>query len=156
MVQVQLRLSQKMLEEIDKWVTEGRFKSRSDAIKTIISFYQEREKTREFYKMLLKRSEETPRSPHSLRGIIVPFTVLLHPKAATTLRKIEEPIKSRIKEKLRELKEKVGKPLKYSDFWSLRVGDYRAIYEINREKNQVIILFIGHRKKVYNDFSKLF
>lgn len=89
----------------------------------------------------------------------MPFTVLLHPKAATTLRKIEEPIKSRIKEKLRELKEKpekVGKPLKYSDFWSLRVGDYRAIYEINREKNQVIILFIGHRKKVYNDFSKIF
>ena len=89
----------------------------------------------------------------------MPFTVLLHPKAATTLRKIEETMKSRIKEKLRELKEKpekVGKPLKYSDFWSLRVGDYRAIYEINREKNQVIILFIGHRKKVYNDFSKIF
>ena len=89
----------------------------------------------------------------------MPFTVLLHPKAAKTLRKTEEPMKSRIKEKLRELKErpeKPGKPLKHSDFWSLRVGDYRAIYEINRDKNLVIILFIGHRKKVYNDFSKLF
>jgi mRNA interferase RelE/StbE len=89
----------------------------------------------------------------------VPFTVLLHSKAAKTLRKIEEPMKSRIKEKMRELKErpeKAGKPLKHSDFWSLRAGDYRAIYEINRDKNQVIILFIGHRKKVYNDFSKLF
>ena len=66
MVQVQLRLSQKMLEEIDKWVTEGRFKSRSDAIKTIISFYQEREKTREFYKMLLKRSEDAKKHPEAL------------------------------------------------------------------------------------------
>jgi Arc/MetJ-type ribon-helix-helix transcriptional regulator len=66
LAQVQLRLSQKMLEEIDKWVTEGRFKSRSDAIKTIISFYQEREKTREFYKMLLKRSEEAKKHPEAL------------------------------------------------------------------------------------------
>jgi len=89
----------------------------------------------------------------------VPFTVLLHPKAAKTLRKMEEPMKSRIKEKLRELKErpeKAGKPLKYTHFWSLRIGDWRAIYEINKDKKQVIIVFIGHRKKVYNDFSKIF
>jgi len=89
----------------------------------------------------------------------VAFTVLLHPKAAKALEKIGEPIRLRIIEKLRELRnrpERIGKPLKYSDFWSLRVGDYRAIYEINRDKNQVIILFIGHRKKVYDDFSKMF
>lgn len=87
------------------------------------------------------------------------FTVLLHPKAAKTLQKIEEPTKTRIKEKLRELKErpeKIGKPLKYSDFWSLRIGDYRAIYEIYTDKNEVVILFVGHRKKVYSDFSKIF
>lgn len=66
MAQVQLRLPQKMLEEIDKWVAEGRFKSRSDAIKTIISFYEEREKTREFYKMLIKRSEEAKKHPEVL------------------------------------------------------------------------------------------
>jgi len=89
----------------------------------------------------------------------VTFTVLLHPKAVKALKKIEEQIKLRITEKLRELKnrpERVGKRLKYSEFWSLRVGDYRAIYEIDRDKNQVIILFIGHRKKVYDDFSKMF
>ena len=87
------------------------------------------------------------------------FTVLLHTKAAKTLQKIEEPLKSRITEKLRELRERperIGKRLKHSDFWSLRIGDYRAIYEINTTKNQVIILFIGHRKKVYDDFSKMF
>jgi len=66
LAQVQLRLSQKMLEEIDRWVVEGRFKSRSDAIKTIISFYQEREKTREFFKMLVKRSEEAKKHPEAL------------------------------------------------------------------------------------------
>jgi Arc/MetJ-type ribon-helix-helix transcriptional regulator len=55
-----------MVKEIDRWVAEGRFKSRSDAIKTILAFYQEREKTREFFKMLIKRSEETKKHPNSL------------------------------------------------------------------------------------------
>ncbi len=87
------------------------------------------------------------------------FTVLLHPKAAKELEKIENTTKARIMERLRDLKdnpERVGKALKYSNFWSLRVGDYRAIYEVNRTRRQVIVLFVGHRKKVYDDFSKLF
>jgi len=89
----------------------------------------------------------------------VAFTVLLHPKAAKTLEKLGKPIGQRIKKQLQELKdnpERIGKQLQYSNFWSLRIGDYRAIYEINREKRQVIILFVGHRKKVYDDFSKMF
>jgi len=89
----------------------------------------------------------------------VTFTVLLHPKAAKSLKKVEEQTRLRITEKLRKLEnqpEKAGKRLKYSDFWSLKVGDYRAIYEIDRNENQLIILFIGHRKKVYDDFSKIF
>ena len=87
------------------------------------------------------------------------FKVLLHPKAVEALEKIEKPIRLRIREKLRELEdrpERAGKPLKYTNFWTLRIGDYRAIYEIHRDKNQVVILFIGHRKKVYSDFSKIF
>ena len=66
LVQVQLRLSEKMLEDIDRWVAEGRFKSRSDAIKAIISFYEEREKTREFFRMLVRRSEEAKKHPEVL------------------------------------------------------------------------------------------
>ena len=87
------------------------------------------------------------------------FNVLLHPKAVKALGKIEKPMRSRIIRKLRELEdrpERAGKPLKYSNFWSLRIGDYRAIYEIYKDKNQVVILFIGHRKKVYSNFSKIF
>ena len=66
MTQVQLRLSQKTLEEIDNWIAEGRFKNRSDAIRTIISFYEEREKTRKFLKMLTTRSEEAKKYPEAL------------------------------------------------------------------------------------------
>ena len=86
------------------------------------------------------------------------FKVLLHPKAAKELQKIEKQIRTRIIESAKQLCEnpdKLGKPLKQSDYWSLRVGDYRVIYEINQNKKQVVILFIGHRSKVYDDFSKM-
>ena len=85
------------------------------------------------------------------------FTVLLHPKAAQELNKIKEPVRSRIREGLTELRsdpEGAGKKLRYTDLWSLRIGDYRAIYEIKRE--QVIILYVGHRKNVYDEFSRIF
>ena len=50
---------------------------------------------------------------------------------------------------------KAGKQLHPSEYWSIRSGDYRVIYEIDPEQNQVTVLFVGHRKKVYDDFSKL-
>jgi mRNA interferase RelE/StbE len=89
----------------------------------------------------------------------VAFSVFLHPKAAKALKRIEESMRLRIVERLREVRdrpERVGKRLRYSDFWSLRVGDYRVVYEVDRGKDQVVVLFIGHRKKVYDDFSKMF
>ena len=61
-----MRLPQKIIEELDQWVKEGKFKSRSDAIKTIISLYEEREKTRSFLTMLKIRSEETEKHPETL------------------------------------------------------------------------------------------
>lgn len=66
MAQVQLRLPEKTLEQIDQWVAEGKFKSRSDAIRTIISLYEEREKIRCFYEKLQKRSQEAKEHPEEL------------------------------------------------------------------------------------------
>ena len=66
MTQVQLRLPKKMIEEIDRWVKEGQFKSRSDAIRTIISLYEERVRTREFLAMLNSRSEDAEERPETL------------------------------------------------------------------------------------------
>ena len=61
-----MRLPEELVDEIDRWVKTGRFKSRSDAIKVIITLYEEREKTREFLKMLSIRSEEAENSPDTL------------------------------------------------------------------------------------------
>ncbi len=65
-VQVQVRLPPKTVEEIDKWIGERKFKSRSDAIRAILSLYQEREKTREFLKMLNDLNEEVKKHPERL------------------------------------------------------------------------------------------
>ena len=65
-VQVQVRMPEKSVEEIDKWVAEGRFSSRSEAIKTIVAMHQERERTREFYKLIIERSREAKEKPEIL------------------------------------------------------------------------------------------
>ncbi len=88
----------------------------------------------------------------------MPYTVLLHPKTADALNKIDEPSISSIRNRLKELKESSensGTRLKGTRFWRTRVGDYRAVYEIKPVEEQVIVLFIGHRRNVYDDFSKL-
>ncbi len=69
MVQVQLRLSEDTVKEIDEQVRKGKFKSRSEAIRTMIALHQEREKTREFYRMLTDRSREAKETPE----ILIPF-----------------------------------------------------------------------------------
>ncbi len=66
MGQVQVRVTDNMIETLDEWVKEGKFKSRSDAIRTVLKQYEEREKTREFYKMLVERSGEAEENPDDL------------------------------------------------------------------------------------------
>jgi len=66
MTQVQVRVPEKMIETIDEWVNEGRFKSRSDAIRMVLIHYEERERTRHFYEMLTARSAEARKDPESL------------------------------------------------------------------------------------------
>jgi Arc/MetJ-type ribon-helix-helix transcriptional regulator len=65
-MQVQLRLPEEMVSEIDEWVKSGRFKSRSDAIRFIVQFYQERERTLQFYEILVERSAQAREKPEDL------------------------------------------------------------------------------------------
>ena len=87
------------------------------------------------------------------------YGILLHPKAVRFLEKSDRSTKDRLKRSLQELKdrpEEKGERLKHSLFWRLRIGDYRVIYEIDKERKTVIVLFIGHRKDVYDEFYQLF
>jgi mRNA interferase RelE/StbE len=86
------------------------------------------------------------------------YRVLLHPKAAEFLETSDAPLGERIEDRLRELvssPKETGRRLKYSPFWRPRMGDYRAMYEVGEEEKRVIVLFIGHRREVCDDFSRL-
>jgi len=86
------------------------------------------------------------------------FRVFLHPKAADFLKKAEANLRSRIRDALKTLEdspEEKGQRLKDTRFLRIRIGDYRAIYMIDTEERKVIVLFIGHRKEVYDDLSRL-
>jgi len=87
------------------------------------------------------------------------YKILLHPKAVEFLDKADEKIKKRITEALAELEvssKTKGKQLQDSRFLRLRISDYQAIYTLNENEKKVIILFIGHRRDVYYDFSRIF
>jgi mRNA interferase RelE/StbE len=40
------------------------------------------------------------------------------------------------------------------NFYRIRVGDYRIIYEIDGKRIMVLVLRIGHRKDVYRDLIR--
>jgi len=86
------------------------------------------------------------------------YRILLHPKATDFLKKAKADLRNRIKDALKELEdspETRDQRLQHSRFLRLRIGDYRAIYMVSTEKHEVIVLYIGHRKEVYDDFSRL-
>ena len=85
------------------------------------------------------------------------YSVLLDPRAARPLKKLQRSIGGRIRTALAELEKnpEAGEHLKASQYWKLRVGDYRAIYEIDEASRRVIGVYVGHRKNVYDEFSRL-
>lgn len=86
------------------------------------------------------------------------YELLLDPRVAKALKKLDEKTKTRLKKAIAELSDdpyKVGEPIHPSQFWKLKEGDYRALYTINKEKKQVVVVFVGHRKNVYDNFANL-
>ena len=86
------------------------------------------------------------------------YRVLLDPRAARFLSRMAEPLQTRIKKSLTELQdspEEKGERLAGPVFWRVRVGDYRAIYEIDRKSKRIIVLYLGHRSTVYDDLQRL-
>ena len=79
--------------------------------------------------------------------------ILISPQANKFLKKLETLMSERIKKKFKELSinSELGKPLtgKLAGLWSLRVGDYRTIYQIRKSESSVLVLKLGHRKNVY-------
>ena len=63
-VNIQVRFPQKIVEMVDEDIKGGYFSSRSDAIRTIVEFYELQNKRKEFFEMLKKREEEIDRGKY--------------------------------------------------------------------------------------------
>lgn len=86
------------------------------------------------------------------------FKLYYHPEVKNTdISQLNEKLKSRIKNavetRLATSPHLYGEPLRKTlrGYWKLRVGDLRVVYKI--VDNEVWILGIIHRKKVYNQIK---
>ncbi|MBI5201681.1 MAG: type II toxin-antitoxin system RelE/ParE family toxin [Elusimicrobia bacterium] len=81
------------------------------------------------------------------------YRLLYHPDIpediASLNRDVRDRIRKAVESRLTRAPEDYGKPLmgNLSGYWSLRVGDYRAVYTI--ERNDVKIFQIVHRRDAY-------
>jgi mRNA interferase RelE/StbE len=41
------------------------------------------------------------------------------------------------------------------DYWRIRIGDYRVVYEIIDQELVILVVRIGHRKNVYDQLKNL-
>ena len=81
------------------------------------------------------------------------FDIVLSAESEQFLRKCDKVVRVRIIKSLRKLEDEpqTEKPLTsiLTGLWSLRIGDYRAIYQIKNSELIVVVIRIGHRKNVY-------
>ncbi|MBI3399194.1 MAG: type II toxin-antitoxin system RelE/ParE family toxin [Deltaproteobacteria bacterium] len=83
------------------------------------------------------------------------YQVIILPKAINDLSKIDKPSAQRITDKIEWLSENIDNipliPLKgmLSGFYKLRIGDWRAIYEVDYLKRVITLHKVGHRKEIY-------
>ncbi|MEK6891452.1 MAG: type II toxin-antitoxin system RelE/ParE family toxin [Nanoarchaeota archaeon] len=81
------------------------------------------------------------------------YKLVFEKKSLQDLNKLERNIKERIWNKLQDSKEdpfRFFERLVETDGFKLRVGDWRIIADIFRDKETIVILKIGHRKNIYN------
>ncbi len=81
------------------------------------------------------------------------YNLIFEKSALESLNKLELQIKERIWNKIQECKEdpfRFFEKLVEMPGFKLRVGDWRVIADIIREKEAIIVLKVGHRKNIYD------
>jgi mRNA interferase RelE/StbE len=81
------------------------------------------------------------------------YQVLLSEDAKRTLLKLDKAVAGRIVKKLESAKDDPIPHLKRLEgvpLFSLRIGDYRLIISMDFEKKIMLVVRVGHRKKIYD------
>ena len=82
------------------------------------------------------------------------YEIIFDPKAIEFLEESQKQLAKRVWDKIVSTKENPHyffERLKGRSDYKLRIGDYRAIADIDDNKKRIEITFIGHRKNVYRD-----
>jgi mRNA interferase RelE/StbE len=86
-----------------------------------------------------------------------PYTLEITSDAQDDLRRINKPNAERIVKKLRWLAANVTEVNhealtgQWTGYFRWRIGDYRAIYELDHDGHILIVAVIGHRREVYDE-----
>jgi mRNA interferase RelE/StbE len=82
------------------------------------------------------------------------YSLLFEKKALNDLNSLDKEIKTRIWNKLQLCKENPFRFLKHLEDmpgFKLRVGDYRAIVDVDNSNMIINVLKVGHRKNIYDN-----
>jgi mRNA interferase RelE/StbE len=83
----------------------------------------------------------------------VKYRIKLTPRFNKGLMKLPKSARARIAEKIEELKANPHSFKKLhgelEGLYSMRIGDYRAIYAIDENRETILLLSVAHRKKIY-------
>jgi mRNA interferase RelE/StbE len=84
----------------------------------------------------------------------MPYELIIKPTAEKSLDKLPHPIRRRIVDALKELRENprpagAAKLVGGENFWRIRIGNYRVVYEIHDKQLIVLVLRVAHRKDAY-------
>lgn len=80
------------------------------------------------------------------------FRIIWSQPAAREMKKLDRVVAKRIFEKVGGLEEEPYRhvtKLAGVPYYRMRVGDYRVILDIENDELRVLVLKIGHRKKIY-------
>ncbi len=83
-----------------------------------------------------------------------PYKIVFKPSVEKDLRYLPQTVFARILKKIQELKNNPISSVSIKitgaeNLYRVRIGDYRVVYGINKDKMEVIIHYIRHRRDVY-------
>jgi len=82
------------------------------------------------------------------------YKIEVKPKAIKQLKKLPKDISERILKKvilIKDTPQSFMKKLESINIWSLRVGDYRVLIDLQEDKQLLEIIKVGHRREIYED-----
>lgn len=84
------------------------------------------------------------------------YVIKLHPKVNRFLNKCDKSLSDRIKKRLRILKEDPFRYLEHyegKDYYKLRIGDYRALIDVDTSRKVIFVRVLDHRKRIYKRYK---